>query len=193
MAKYRVDFETVWSSTTHPAEFPATAHFSGLIGATHQRGVALFEVGEIASLGIKDMAERGTKVALLTEIVILQSQGQTEFTLSGAGVSPSPGQTSLEFDITLTHPLVTITTMIAPSPDWFLAVSGVDLTSNGTWVNELEVEAIAYDAGTDSGLTFSSSNQITNPFEPIFKIVTPPLAVDGEVATMGTFRFVRIK
>jgi len=139
------------------------------------------------------MAETGSKAILLNEISALEAAGSAKFTISGPGVSPSPGQTSLEFDITLTHPLVTITTMIAPSPDWFLAVSEIDLTSNGIWKNELQIETTAYDAGTDSGPTFTSPSQVTDPFEAISIIATAPLAENSQVATMGRFRFVRIK
>ena len=36
-ARYNLTFNATWSAQTHPTEFPASAHFSGLIGMTHQR------------------------------------------------------------------------------------------------------------------------------------------------------------
>ena len=40
-ASYRVTFEATWSAATHPSMFPATPHFSGLVGATHEEGLRL--------------------------------------------------------------------------------------------------------------------------------------------------------
>jgi hypothetical protein len=34
-AKYAVDAKATWTAKPHPLEYPAEAHFSGLIGATH--------------------------------------------------------------------------------------------------------------------------------------------------------------
>jgi hypothetical protein len=45
--------------------------------------------------------------------------------------------------------------MIAPSPDWFAALENQNLLANGQWADRLSVPARAYDASTDSGLTFT--------------------------------------
>ena len=191
-ARYEVTFEAVWSASTHPVDFPPNPHFSGLIGATHNEDTRLFEVGQIASEGIMSMAETGSKNPLKSEIESQVSAGNADFVINGSGVSPSPGSTSLEMNVNTSHPYASITTMIAPSPDWFLAVSAVNLYEDGQWVDNLVVEAGVYDSGSDSGETFTSPNSATNPFQPVFTITDGPLAVDGEVATMGTFTFRRI-
>ena len=67
-ARYRLTFNATWSAQTHPNEFPSSAHFSGLIGMTHNGNAMLFTKGEIASDGIKNMAETGGKDPLETEI-----------------------------------------------------------------------------------------------------------------------------
>ena len=43
----------------HPLDFPSSAHFSPLIGATHTAEVGFWREGGAASDGIIDMAERG--------------------------------------------------------------------------------------------------------------------------------------
>ena len=53
-ARYKLTFNATWSAQTHPFEFPASAHFSGLIGMIHNENVMLFSKGEIASDGIKN-------------------------------------------------------------------------------------------------------------------------------------------
>jgi hypothetical protein len=74
-ARYRLTFNATWSAQTHPNEFPASAHFSGLIGMAHNGNAMLFENGEIASDGIKNMAETGNKNPLEAEIQNFISNG----------------------------------------------------------------------------------------------------------------------
>ena len=47
-ARYKLTFNASWSAQTHPNEFPSSAHFSGLIGMTHNGNTMLFAKGEIA-------------------------------------------------------------------------------------------------------------------------------------------------
>ena len=191
-ARYRVTFDALWSSQTHPTEFPNNPHFSGLIGLTHTDDVALFEAGTLASDGIVSMAETGSKSPLLTEIQAVIDSGQGETTLSGDGVGTSPGMVTLEFDISDSFSLVSLTTMIAPSPDWFVAVKDLNLLENGSWIDSITVVVGVYDAGSDSGASFESDDSPTDPRENISLITTAPLAVNGVVATMGTMTFERI-
>lgn len=51
---------------------------------------------------------------------------------------------------------------------------------------------IPWDAGTDSGATFSSPDQNTNPRQPISRILTPPLGLGGLAAPLGSFIFRRV-
>lgn len=61
--------------------------------------------------------------------------------------------------------------MIYPSPDWFVGVSGLELClSNGSWVEEKILNLYPYDAGTDSGPSYISSDQPTHPKEAIRRI-----------------------
>ena len=65
---YVVVFESIWSAGTHPASFPAGPHFSGLIGGTHGDSVTFWAEGALASYGIKQMAELGSKTPLDFEV-----------------------------------------------------------------------------------------------------------------------------
>jgi len=190
-ARYRLTFNATWSVQTHPTEFPANAHFSGLIGMTHNDTVMLFSKGELASEGIKNMAETGSKNPLEAEIQAFISNGSGNVLISGAGVNSSPGEVSLEFDIASTHSLVSVVSMLAPSPDWFIAVSSVNLIGNNEWVNKTITVEI-YDAGTDNGSTFLSPDFPSLPPFPIDNITTPPLAVNNVVAPLGSITFTKI-
>ena len=52
----------------------------------------------------------------------------------------------------------------APSPDWFVGVSGLTLLdAQGDWVESLQVDLYPWDAGTENGGGFSLSNPATSP------------------------------
>jgi hypothetical protein len=115
-ATYRVTFESTWSETTHPTDFPqfGLAHFSPLVGATHNADAVFWADGEAASAGIKQMAESGQTGALSGEVNTEISAGRAAEVLLGLDLDPTPGSTSFTFDIDENHPLVTLVTMIAP-------------------------------------------------------------------------------
>ena len=191
-ARYRVTFDATWSAQTHPTDSPGNAHFSGLIGGTHRSTVKFWEEGALASEGIQLMAERGRQTPLDLEVGAAAVAGHAQYVLAGSDLPRSPGTVSHEFDVSRDYPLVTLVTMVAPSPDWFVGVSGLNLIENGSWVGEKVVTLHAYDAGTDSGVTFSSADIKTSPPQPIHGITTGPLVVGGSVPPLGMFTFRRI-
>ncbi len=89
--------------------------------------------------------------------------------------------------------IVSVVTMIAPSPDWFVGVSALPMLQDGVWVDEVVVELWPYDAGTDSGESYASGNSATNPAEAVYEIDGSPLAVGGAVPALGTFTFSRVE
>jgi hypothetical protein len=190
--EYQLTFEATWSAATHPTDFPPNPHFSGLIGASHTPEVRLWEVGGISSPGIKNMAETGGKSPLDAEIEALIADGSACVLISGAGVNPSPGTATVVFEATADCSLVSVVTMIAPSPDWFVGVSGLSLLENGKWVDQKVVELLPFDAGTDSGASYTSPDLATSDPEPIYRIEADPLLVEGQVPPFGVFTFTRL-
>ncbi len=193
-AVYQVTFTSTWSQQTHPYEFPTgSSHFSGLIGATHNALVNFWQSGEIATSGIERMAETGSKSLLSAEISSQIDTGNAQHLLSGDGIGSSPGEVVLTFEISQQHPFVTLVSMIAPSPDWFVGVSKLSLIANGQWLEHLVVPLFAYDAGTDSGTRYISPNSDTQPRAGIQRIEILPFLVESEVPSIGTFTFERIE
>jgi spondin N len=188
-ATYRVTFQATWSATTHPTNFPGGPHFSGLIGATHGPGASFWADGGTASAGIRNVAETGGKSPLTSEIESAIATGTAYSEISGGGINPSPGTVSVEFEIHSSQPLVTLVSMIAPSPDWFVGVYDFSLREEGEWTSEVTAALPAYDAGTDSGSTYTSANQPTEPQAPIAQITSSPL---GGSVPLGTFTFTLI-
>ena len=191
-AGYRLTFEATWSASTHPLDFPPNPHFSGLIGASHGAAARLWEEGKRATPGIKNMAETGAKSPLDAEIDALIDAGSACTTISGGGISTSPGAVEVTLTVSQECPLVSVVSMIAPSPDWFVGVSGLSLYEGGRWVDESVVELFPYDAGTDSGASYGSPNSPTESADPIYAIETEPLLIDGVVPPLGTFTFTRL-
>jgi hypothetical protein len=191
-ARYSVTFQATWSRGTHPEDFPGDPHFSPLVGATHSARVRFWEPGALATLGIEAMAEMGRTTPLANEIRPAIDQATAQYLLLGGGINPSPGATAFDFDISRDFPLVTLVTMVAPSPDWFAGVHDMSLIENGDWVRERVVTLFAYDAGTDSGASYESADRDTQPREPIQRIAGFPLAVNGAVAPVGAYTFRRI-
>ena len=190
-ANYTVTFLSTWSSVTHPDNYPSTSHFSGLIGVTHNNNIAFWEKGELASKGIETMAEMGHKTELINEATSAINFGNAYSILSGGGINPSPGLVSLQFEISADYSKVTLVSMIAPSPDWFVGVSNFDLCENGNWVSNKWVDLYAYDAGTDSGTRYTSSDQDTNPKENITRLTNGVFYVNDTIPRLGTITFVK--
>jgi hypothetical protein len=191
-ARYRATFRATWSGATHPVDFPASAHFSPLVGGTHNTSVTFWREGAIATDGIRDMAERGLTATLSNEISLAVSAGTAERVFTGGNIGDSPGTATAEFAVSQQFPRVTLVSMIAPSPDWFVGVSALPLFDNGQWIDETRIDLIPWDAGTDSGATFMSPDQATLPRIPISRIVAAPLSPSGRVTPLGTFTFTRL-
>jgi hypothetical protein len=191
-ARYRATCRATWSTSTHPIDFPGSAHFSTLVGGTHSDRVAFWRDGAPATQGIQDMAERGLTATLVGEITAAVGAGTAQRAFTGGSIGSSPGTATAEFEISQGFPAVTLVSMIAPSPDWFVGVSGLRLFDNGRWIDETTIELVPWDAGTDSGATFTSPDLVTAPHVPIARIVTAPLSPSGRVTPVGTFTFTRL-
>jgi hypothetical protein len=132
------------------------------------------------------MAETGGTSTLIGEVNAAIAQGTASTTILGGSLSGLPNSTRHLFSINASHSLVTLVTMVAPSPDWFLGVHGLPLLTPEGWRRRVVVDLWPYDAGTDSGSNFVSPDADTDPADPITRLDgfpftgTPPL---------GTFTF----
>lgn len=190
-AEYRVTFVSEWSAQTHPTDFPSNnPHMSGLIGGTHNSNVSFWSPGVLADPGVQDVAERGNQTAMRAEVNAAISNNTAGQIVSGPGVTRSPDTVSTQFNVSSDYPLITLISMIAPSPDWFVGVHGLSLMDNqGNWINDLTVELDPYDSGTDSAPSYIHSNTPTNPPVVIRNLRgVSPLSN----ARIGTFRFERL-
>ena len=76
----------------------------------------------------------------------------------------SHGEMNMEITVKDQYTLVSLISMIAPSPDWFVGVDSYDLCgSYGKWKDITRMDLRPWDAGTESGQQFTSANIATMP------------------------------
>ena len=181
-ATYTMTFEGLWTvDDITDIVMPGGAHFTEVIGATHNSDTTIWASGGMASDGVEDVAELGVVIALVSEI----GQNTNADVVVRAGSSfNAPLQTVTgTFTATSSHPLVSVLSMVAPSPDWFVGVSNLNLYDNG-WRNRV-VELFPYDAGTEQGSGWSLSNAATFPQGAIESIRNTGRFLDNPIARLS--------
>ncbi len=176
-ARYRVTLENFWGVEDFPQGFPDNAHLSLVGGATHNVAVSFWEEGELASRGIEDMAEAGLIDKLLfDEVGPAIENGTADSTIevrefTGASIEGVAGVLSFEIDMNIDWPLVSLVTMLGPSPDWFIGVSGLSMFDANGWQASMSVDLPLYDAGTKSDITPVMGGPDIVPPNPIGLVV----------------------
>jgi len=173
---YDVTFTSIWNSTDHTS-VPGNAHWSRLKGSTHNTANTFLQIGSLATTGIKNVAERGDNAVFKEEVLAEISNGGADQYINGPNLANATGNMLIaDLVVTKEFPLLTLVSMIAPSPDWIIAVNGYSLLdAAGNWKTSETIDIFAYDAGTDSGTDYTSSNNITDPFQPISMINGSPI------------------
>ncbi len=172
MATYSINYTSIWSESTHPhpgGNFPPSAHYSKLVGAIHNDAVVFIEMGGIATPGIEDVAELGSNTVFFSEVTSAINAGNANQIIDGDMLNTSVGEINIS-DIVTTeeYQYLTLISMFAPSPDWVIAANSIDLLDgSGNWRNSITIDMYPYDAGTDSGIDYTSPNMNTDPQEPI--------------------------
>ncbi|MCC6137083.1 MAG: spondin domain-containing protein [Bdellovibrionaceae bacterium] len=177
-ATYKITFTTLWNTNDH-ASVPENAHFSPIIAATHNEQYVLFAENTLSGKGLELVAETGTAAELNKEI---QREVQNETVLTALNTQNQfiNSQLTQSFEITVTNnfPLLSLVSMIAPSPDWIVGVDSLSLYSKelGFIKTTSSVDLYAYNAGTESGDfagNYSINNTATNPQQPISLLAGP--------------------
>ena len=195
-AQYRVVFTGTWTAATHPLEYPKAGlltgpHFSGLIGATHARGYAIFAPGTLPTPGLERLSEEGKHSPLDAEIKAAIAGGKAGVLFETGPIRDMSKTEMALFRADAAHPLVSAVAMIAPSPDWFAGAADVDLREGGAWVESKEVVLYAYDAGGDDGTTYEAPDQDANPKHPTALNDSPHFKRGAERIPVGRLSFTR--
>lgn len=172
-ATYDITFTSIWESVADNAtegqstiNLPGNAHWSSLVGATHQTTDEFLAMGGSATPGIESVAETGSFSTFQTEVTTNPDADQF---INGGGLGSGKGDITINnLQVSEDYPLITLASMIAPSPDWFIAVNSINLRSgnsvvNNGWKDTFTVDVFPYDAGTEDGSGYSGSNPATSP------------------------------
>ena len=176
-ATYNIEFESVWESVTNnptngqsTVDLPGSAHWSGLVITTHKTAGTFLMMGAAASPGIESVAETGGTSTFQSEVN--NNADANQFKNAGDLGTAKGTITENGLQVSEDFPLVSLATMIAPSPDWFVGIDGLTLRSgnngiNNGWKDTFTVDVFPYDAGTENGDGYSGSNSATNPLAVI--------------------------
>ena len=190
-AEYTVIIKSTWTKTTHPFEYPSGAHFSGMIGASHNAKYSIFAVGRRPTPGLERLSEEGKHSPLDTEIQSAIDQGNALMLFESGGLKNWKDSMVATVRVDPAHPLVDVVNMVAPSPDWFTGATNVNLDENGTWVARKTLTLPAYDSGGDDGKTYKAPDRDTNPKKPTTREADRHFVIHGRVKPVAILIFVR--
>jgi hypothetical protein len=190
-AKYTAKVDAAWTSQSHPLEYPSNAHFSGVIGATHNGEYKIFQAGGTATPGLERLSEMGQHKPLDDEIRAAIQEGTAGMLFETGALFRLPQSVSVSFEVDEPHPMVSLVAMIAPSPDWFAGVADVDLRENGQWVAMKTLTLWAWDAGTDNGTTYAAPDEDAQPRGMVGLNESPHFMAAGVRVPVGTVTFTR--
>lgn len=176
-ATYDITFTSTWNATDH-GTLPGNAHWSDLVGAKHNSNVTFFEIGAMATTGIENVAEVGSNTAFNSEVQAEINAGNADqwFQESVDPFAAIASATLSDVIFSEDYPLITLASMIAPSPDWMIAVSNLSMwdASTNRWKQSFTIDLYPYDAGTEEGYGYSINNLPTNPQGVITNVAGAP-------------------
>ena len=190
-AEYTVIIKSTWTKTTHPFEYPSGAHFSGMIGASHNAKYSIFAVGRRPTPGLEHLSEEGKHSPLDTEIRTAIDQGNALMLFESGGLKNWKDSMVATVRVDPAHSLVDVVNMVAPSPDWFTGATNVNLDENGAWVARKTLTLPAYDSGGDNGKTYKAPDRDTNPKKPTTRAADRHFVIHGRVKPVAILIFVR--
>lgn len=160
-AEYSVTFTGNWTLASTPGGVVSGAYFTRIAGGKHNSSVSFWSPGATATSGLEALAEVGSTTGFINEI---NASTHTDASFTSSGTGSGTGTSTFTLNMKRTHPLVTLASMIGPSPDWFVGLHDYSLLdSDNDWVFSVTVNLYPYDAGTEDGTEFTLSNPATSP------------------------------
>lgn len=183
-AIYSISFTSTWNETDHSdggaIPLPSNPHWSNLVGTMHKSSISFFQNEMLASNGVEDVAEIGVHIEFNNEVSTAISNLdanqwlQVAFDPVGAIGTADLGEVTISEE----YPLLTLISMIAPSPDWFVGVDSFSFLDGGdNWKPTTTIDLYIYDAGTEDGAMYGTNNSASNPHVNINSMVNIPLLI----------------
>lgn len=153
-------------------DVPSGAHFSPLTFFSHSSRFSSVVLRGYASPGVQAVAETGDNTVLKKELANAGTfVKQVSATETGAESGASFYAT---VKVDCQHTVVSAITMVAPSPDWFIAITNMNVFRRGRFIKRRAGRLRAFDAGTDSGKTPTAEDVPTVPVQNIARLRGAP-------------------
>jgi len=162
-AAYTATITTEFSEENFPQDYPSGASFGTIIAITHEPGLSVYQLGQIASEGFEAYVEDGD-VAALGAFISSQvgEENEGSFTIQSAGSVSAVGSETFNLSFTPTRTQVTIIANLNPSPDWFVGVNSFDITDGDSLIESETIGLLPIDAGTSGGDTYEAPDETEN-------------------------------
>jgi len=167
--QYNCMFQNLWTKDRHPNEFPeiAAAHWTKQVLASHNIRYSMWSEGSLANDAVETLAEAGGIADILKDLQERDDSYDIGYDKYLYVQDPSVYFEPLE--MTSEKRYISAITKLAPSPDWFSGFHDFDAVNEdrNTWYEEFVIPVYPYDAGTEDGDTYTTSNLPSNPRRPI--------------------------
>lgn len=191
-ARYIVTITSKWESPEFTV--PGGAHYTTFIGMIHNNNASLWKENEKASPGTEVLAETGGGGPLLAEIDSMVA-AKTALSLILFVAPSATASANVNFNCNSNYARVSFASMLGPTPDWFVGVSGINLCNNNKWVADTVINLYPYDAGTEDGDIFGYNNPATIPQQNIHLLQPSGAMVlangNTSLAPIATARFIK--
>ena len=192
-ARYTISVTGKWSSPDFAV--PGGAHFTTFVGMIHNSNAWLWKDGSKASPGMELLAEIGNGVTMLNEIDSMITARNASSLLLFVAPPTLIGNRMTSFYCNSNYAQVSFASMLGPTPDWFVGVSGINLYNKNNWVADTTVNLYAFDAGTEDGDMFGYNNPATIPQQNIHILLASQATVlangNPVLVPIGTARFTK--
>jgi hypothetical protein len=149
----------------------------------------------LATKGVENVAETGNTTVAMNEVdsMIFNKKALSLILFTPPGATTSK-KASLFCNSNYTQ--VSMVSMIAPSPDWFIGLSSFNLYTNKKWIADTTIQLYVHDAGTEEGDIFGYNNPATDPQQPVQLLTASKATVlangNSSLKPIASVRFTRL-
>lgn len=171
-ARYTLTFTSLWTKADHIFDLPGSAHFSPLVVTVHNDAHTLVRMGDFAGAGLELVSELGRTGVIENELSAAVRNGAIlNSTITENQFIRNQLTQTITLEVSAESSMVSLVSMIAPSPDWIVALDSLNLHNGSEFLEDSgDIMLFAYNAGTENGDqagNFSINNSATSPQAPI--------------------------
>lgn len=163
---FKVTFHMKWTKSRFGNSVPYNAHVSPLTTATHTKRFSPFSLYGYADKAVETVAESGNNMPLIQQLranpmvykVAHLSKPTSNKGPATVHVQAKAGRQALH---------LSAIAMLAPTPDWIVAINNVELCRKGRWARKIRGSLYAWDAGTQKSMSVDQS-----PRQNIYRITS---------------------